>query len=99
MKKREAWDSTPTPRAPHQDTGSRRSDLPAARLQDHRRHGAQHDLEVLGEALATQVLEIVAHLRTHIVEAAVVLLVDLRQAGDPGLHPLAIWILANVLAQ
>src|SRR5919107_1869123 len=73
--------------------------LPSPNLQHHRGDGLRHDRHVLHHALALQVLEIVAHLRAHVVEAGVVAQVDLREAGNARLDALTKRILANVLTQ
>ena len=58
-----------------------------------------HDHEILGQALALEVLEVVADLRAHVVDRRVVRVVDLRPAGDAGARALAEPVRREILAQ
>src|SRR4026208_2171332 len=69
---------------------------PSAAAQEDDGDGLEHDEQVFAQALPTDVLEVVAHLGAHVVDRAVVVVVDLRQPGDAGLGPLAQRVLGDV---
>src|SRR5689334_4046090 len=72
---------------------------PPANLEHHRRDRFRHDQQVLAQALAAKVLEVVTNLRADVLETRVIVLVDLREPGNAGLHALAKGVLVNVLAK
>src|SRR5262245_19583831 len=72
---------------------------PTSPAKQHDGDRLDHDLEVFQQALPLDVLQIVLHLPPHVVEALVVVMIDLRQAGDAGLGPLPEPVLRNVLGQ
>src|SRR5690606_11988492 len=73
--------------------------LPAATPEQDHRHRLEHDPEVLQQALPLDVFQVEADLPADIVQAAVVVMVDLRQAGDPRLGTLAQRVFGDVLPQ
>src|SRR5690348_2469198 len=73
--------------------------LPAAASQQHHRHRATHDLQVLECRLSPDVVEVVGDLAADVVHRGIVSLVDLRQAGDPGPHALAPLVALDLLPQ
>src|SRR4026209_902653 len=73
--------------------------LPAALLEDHHGNSPKHDLDVLPQRLPCKVLEVVTNLRANIVEAGIVIVVDLGQSGDARFGALPERILRNVLPQ
>src|SRR5438552_2030356 len=72
---------------------------PAAAAEENGGDGLEHDAEVFHQALAPDVLQVVAHLGPHVIDRAVVVMIDLGQPGDPRLGPLAQGILGDVLPQ
>src|SRR5437879_295673 len=74
-----------------------RSPRPA--LQDHHRHCARHDAQVLDDGLARQVLQVVGDLGAHAFHRGVVMQVDLSPPGDTRAHALAPRVAVDLLAQ
>src|SRR5712692_2031614 len=73
--------------------------LPAPPAEQDHGDGLHHDLEVLEQALAPDILEVELHLFPDVVEASVIVMIDLREAGNAGLGPLAQGVLRNVRPQ
>ena len=69
---------------------------PPAAAEEDDGDGLEHDAEVLAQALAADVLQVVAHLGAHVFQRAVVVVVDLGQPRDPRLGPLAERVLGDV---
>src|SRR6266540_249635 len=72
---------------------------PASPAEQHDGDRLEHDLEVFQQPLPLNVLQIVLDLPPHVVEALVVVMIDLREAGDAGLGPLAERVLCDILGQ
>src|SRR4029077_20572514 len=70
--------------------------LPAPPAKQDHGDGLHHDLEVLEQALAPDILEVELNLFPDVVKAGVVVMIDLREAGNAGLGPLAQGVLRNV---
>src|SRR5687767_888590 len=73
--------------------------LPACAPEENDWDRAQHDTHVFHHALAGQILDIVAHLRAHIIEAGVVALIHLRPSGDPRSGKLSERVLMDVVPE
>src|SRR5690606_27542516 len=67
--------------------------------EEHHRYGSDHDLQVLQKPLPLQVLEVVAHLGPHVIDAAVVAVVDLRPSRYAGLRTVTQRIMRDVAAE
>src|SRR6476646_12282929 len=72
---------------------------PASATEEDDGDGLEHDAQVLAQALAADVLQVVAHLGADVLQGAVVVVVDLGQPRDPRLGPLAQRVLGDVAAQ
>src|ERR1041385_8203573 len=73
--------------------------LPAVTPAEHHGGREQHDLQVVQRRAVLDVFEIIAELLAHVVDAAVVRLIDLRPAGDARQDLLAPRVFGNLLAQ
>src|SRR5512146_2625521 len=73
--------------------------LPAPPAQQDDGDRLHHDLEILEQALAPDILQVEMDLLLHVVEAGVIVVIDLGEAGDAGLGPLAEWVVGDVGAE
>src|SRR5512146_1756421 len=73
--------------------------LPAPPAEQNDGDRLHHDLEILEQALALDVLQVEPDLLLDVVEAGVVVVIDLREAGDARLGPLAERVFGDVGAE
>src|SRR5690349_25064000 len=74
-------------------------DLPGTSSEQDDRGGLEHNLHILDQRIALDVLEVEAHLAAYIFDREVVVVVDLGPTGDPGTDQLPPLVSLVVLAK
>src|SRR4051812_34101621 len=96
LTQRSAWRSGRRCRADAADAGV---GLPAALAENHHRNRSSHDDEIFSDALAFDVLKVVANLGPNVVNARIISLIHLSEAGNPRARALTQRVLGDVIAK